>query len=385
MKAIKTTMACLVAALAVASPGGARAGDSAGARFRPIHSFTQGEGHAPQEARLARGPDGHLYGTTPIGGPLGGGTVFRMTSKGALTVLHAFVAEQAEFTPSGITWGGDGHFYGVTTYGGSFGGGSFYRITPAGDLTVLSSFELDTKVGNYWPSHGLMLSSDGRFYGAANDAIFRVTPAGEMAVLYSFVDDRQGRRPNGGLIEDEAGDLYGTTASGGEFGHGAVYRLSKAGVLTVLHSFAGHRTDGKTPRSGVTLVGDQLYGTTMQGGKHDQGVVFRLSTHGGNYQLLHAFKEHGRAPCWPSTGLTLAPDGWLYGASERGGTAGSGTIYRVSPTGQVTPLHSFGQSADVGLRPRSDLLLSGERTFHGTTDGGGMDDLGTVYKLTLKP
>lgn len=386
MNPIKTSASWLLVALvaALVTVSSAAAGADAGARLRPLHSLTLDEGRGPLLAQLAKGEDGNLYGTTRFEGPLGGGTVFRMTPKGDMEVLHAFVSEQDEFGPSGVTWGSDGHLYGVTTYGGSFGGGAFYRMTRDGVLTVLSSFELDTRVGNYWPSHGLMLSRDGRFYGASNDAIYGVTPAGEMAVLYSFVDDRQGRSPNGGLIEDEAGDLYGTTASGGEFGHGAVYRLSKAGVLTILHSFAGHRTDGKGPRGGVTLVGDQLYGTTMQGGKHDQGVVFRLSTSGGNYQLLHAFKVHGRAPRWPSTGLTLAPDGMLYGASERGGTHDKGTIYRLGQAGDVTPLYSFGTRADDGLRPGSDLLLSGERTFHGTTDGGGVDGLGTIYKLTLK-
>jgi uncharacterized repeat protein (TIGR03803 family) len=385
MNFIKTLTACLLAALVAVLSGLARADDDTAlgdtARYRHLHALIADEGRAPLDARLARGPDGNFYGTTRFGGPFGGGTIFRMTSKGDMQVLHAFVAEDTESVPSGLTWGEDGYFYGVTTFGGLHGDGAFYRMTLDGELTVLYSFNRLQDVHNIWPSHGLMLSRDGHFYGVTRSTVYRVSPQGEAFVLHTFGPDAV----NGGLIEDDAGDLYGTTTSGGEFDHGAVFRLTKAGVLTVLHSFAGHRVDGMYPRGWLALAGDQLYGTTSQGGKHEQGIVFCVSKHGGDYHVVHEFKVNERAPRAPSTGLVLAPDGWLYGATEHGGTADRGTVYRISQAGEVTPLYSFGQFTGDGARPMSQLLLTGRRTFHGTTDLGGAADLGTVYKLTLRP
>ena len=201
-------------------------------------------------------------------------------------------------------------------------------------------------------------------------------------MLHSF-EKKQGSSPNGGLIEDDAGNLYGTTGSGGAFDHGVVYRLTKSGVLTVLHSFAGHRADGASPRGGLVLLDNMLYGVTANGGQHRQGTVFRLSTTGDSYQLLHSFKSAKGAPYWPSTGFTLAPDGWLYGVSERGGDADGGTAYRINAAGQLRLLHSFGEKKNDGVRPMSSLLLTGQHTFHGTTDAGGVGEQGTVYKLTV--
>jgi uncharacterized repeat protein (TIGR03803 family) len=388
MNAMVTRAAAfLLAALGAALAGMAwaeGAENDTATKYRQVHALVGDEGRDPFDAKLAKGPDGNFYGTTQFGGAQGGGTAFRVTPQGDTQVLHAFVAEGGEAVPSGLTWGPDGHFYGVTTFGGSDNQGSFYRMTLDGEETVLYSFKLDQDVPNYWPAHGLMLSADGHFYGVTRaDTVYRITPAGEATVLHTFDHKTAGRSPNGGLIEDGAGDLYGTTASGGTFNRGTVYRLTKAGVSTVLHSFAGHRADGAFPSGGLVLVDNLLYGVSHSGGQHRQGSVFRLSTEGGSYEVLHAFKSAKGAPYWPSTGLTRAPDGWLYGASERGGAADGGTVYRINPAGQLKLLHSFGEKRRDGVWPGSDLLLTGQHTFHGTTRAGGVADQGTVYKLTV--
>ena len=388
MNLIQTSAAWLLAGLVALPSGAARAEDSRTAvetRYRQAHALVGDEGRNPFDAKLAKGPDGNFYGTTQSGGAQGGGTVFRMTPQGETQVLHAFgPLEVGEAVlPTGVTWGPDGHFYGVTMGGGSDNFGSFYRMTLDGEVTVLYSFKLDQDVPNIWPAHGLMLSGDGHFYGVTGNTVYGVTPAGEATVLHSFFEKKQGRTPNGGLIEDDAGNLYGTTSSGGMFNRGTVYQLTKSGALTVLHSFAGHRADGAFPRGGLVLVDNMLYGVTGQGGQHRQGVVFRLSTTGDSYQLLHSFKSAKGAPYWPSAGFTQAQDGWLYGVSERGGIVDGGTVYRINAAGQLRLLHSFGEKKNDGLRPMSSLLLTGQRTFHGTTDAGGVEGQGTVFKLTI--
>lgn len=353
--------------------------------YQQVHALTGNEGRIPGAAKLVKGPDGKLYGTAESGGTFSGGTVFRMTTTGATQVLHALGQAGDGKTPLGMTWGPDGNFYGVTSRGGSEDRGTFYRMSLDGVVTILHSFSEDA--GLAWtPSHAVTLSSDGHFYGVTTGgggAVYRITTSGALTLVHTFEDNGiDGRIPWGGLIEDGAGNLYGTTYAGGIHGKGIVFRVTKAGVMKILHAFGTQRSDGAGPSASLVRVGKMLYGVTWEGGARNEGTVFRVSTAGGSYARLHSFSSLSGAPYGPIAGLVQGADGYLYGTTTQGGTAGDGTVYRISLAGALTRLHSFGELRGDGTWPTSGLLPSGKTTFYGTTDFGGVGD-GTVYKLTV--
>ncbi len=230
---------------------------------------------------LVQGRDGNLYGTTLFGGTDDQGTVFRVTLGGAETLLHAFSASGDGRLPGSLIQADDGNLYGVTGIGGAFDNGTVFKITPAGDESVLYSFGGGSNQSDgYRPSGGFIQARDGNFYGTTADGgtndcgvIFKLTPAGEQSVVYSFTGTADGCDP-GSLIQGSDGNLYGTDAYGQRTA-GAVFRLTPAGVFTVLYSFAGE-SDGSTPAVVVQSSDGTLYGLTSYGGLGNNGVVFRL-------------------------------------------------------------------------------------------------------------
>src|SRR3954464_9913473 len=161
---------------------------------------------------LVEGPDGNFYGTTTHGGPLGSGSIFRVTPSGILTTL---ISDQAN-PAAGLVVGNDGLLYGMTGAGGPFGWGTFFRMTTAG-LTNVAVLD-GTNGGN--PQFGLVLGGDGNFYGASAEggtnflgAVFRVTPGGIVTGLVSFAFDTTGAEPAAGLTLGPDGELYGITSA----------------------------------------------------------------------------------------------------------------------------------------------------------------------------
>jgi uncharacterized repeat protein (TIGR03803 family) len=195
------------------------------------------------------------------------------------------------------------------------------------------------------PLAGVIMDSQGNVYGTTRDggsagygAVFELSPAASggytEAVLYSFTGGTDGTTPSGGLTMDSAGDLYGTTVSGGS-GYGTVFELSPAtgGGYTekVLYSFIGG-SDGFTPIGGLVMdsSGD-LYGTTMSGSPDDDGALFELSpvTYGGYIESVYAFT--GSNGSTPSGGLILDSKGDVYGTTEDGGSDSEGVVFELTP------------------------------------------------------
>ena len=177
--------------------------------------------------------------------------------------------------------------------------------------------------------------------GARNGRLrnsFKLDASGKKTVLYYFTGGNDGSTPNGSLVLDSAGNLYGTTQAGGDLacpynggaGCGVVFKLDLNGVETVLHAFHG-RSDGNVPVAVVLDAAGNLYGTTQSGPNANIcGTIFKLDTL-GNLTNLHSFDSAGSDGCFPVGALIQGAAGNLYGATMGGGALQDGTLFRVKP------------------------------------------------------
>jgi uncharacterized repeat protein (TIGR03803 family) len=377
-----------------------------------LHSFSgfPGDGASPQ-AGLIRDSAGNLYGTSTYGGSADLGTVFKIAAAGGtITVLHNFgdpaVANDGVAPYGGLVLDSAGNLYG-TTFGGndsSYAGTVFKLNTSGHNYTVLHTFS-DGTVANdgVAPYGGLILDSAGNLYGttayggsAGGGTVFKMAAAGgTLTVLHNFSDDTStydGVEPIAGLILDSAGNLYGTTFSGGTYGEGTVFKLDTSGHnYTVLHTFSfsygTEANDGGAPYAGLVLdSAGNLYGTTVGGGSAGEGTVFKIAAAGGTLIVLHNFSDGTVANdgVEPDSGLILDSAGNLYGTTVGGGSAGGGTIFKIAAGGTLTVLHSFndGSVANDGSRPFAALIRDSAGNFYGTTGSGGSAGQGTAFKLS---
>src|SRR6266542_1491474 len=241
--------------------------------------------------------------------------------------------------------------------------------------------------GGSYPDSGLTAGPDGDFYGTTTfggahgrGTVYKITPAGVHTVLYSFAGGpSDGQYPASGLELGNDGAFYATTTAGGAFGLGTFFRITPAGVATLLYSFAGTGSSGARPQ-GLTLLADgNFYGTTTFGGANDLGTVFRITAQGVQ-TVLHSFTP-GSAGNTPVAGLSNNRDGYLYGVTYRGGTSDLGAIYRIAPdgTGYAT-LHSFAGGAADGQYPGTKLRDVADGTLYGSTGAGGASGRGTIFR-----
>jgi uncharacterized repeat protein (TIGR03803 family) len=361
--------------------------------IQPIYSFTN---HSPANpyAGLTLGPDGNFYGSTFSGGSSGAGTVFRITTNGALTVLANFAGTNGANPQGALTLGPDGAFYGTTSSAGGgpdeMGYGTVFRITTNGSLTTLLHF---AGTNGSQPFAGLTLGPDGNFYGTTafggptttephdgNGTVFRITTNGTLTTLFRFARTN-GATPQAGLTLGPDGNFYGTTAQGGSNTSGTVFRITTNGALTTLVNF-NYTNNGAHPFAGLTLGPDgNLYGTTAYSGTPGTGggTVFRITT-GGVLTTLTNF--HGVN--LPEGALALAPDGSFYGTTfNGGGPYGYGTVFRITTNGTLTTLAKFANTN--GANPFAALTLGPDGSFYGSTvngGNGGSGSQGTIFQIT---
>ena len=352
---------------------------------------------------FVQGSDGSFYGTTVAGGSancvFGCGTVFRISPNGTYTNLYFFGGHPGGAYPSaGLVQGWDGNFYGTTEMGGMNGCncGIVFRISPVGSLTNLYSFAGYPTDGS-GPLAVLVQGSDGNFYGTSNQGgtstncyggcgtVFRISPNGTYTNLYSFGSSpSDGNYPRAGLVLGSDGNFYGTTASPGAInGRGTVFRISSSGSLTNLHVFSGSPNDGGTPNAGLVQGGDSnFYGTTYDGGANYEGAVFRIGS-SGTYTNLYSFAGSPNDGAEPEAGLVQGSDGNFYGTTYSGGTNGNGIVFRISPSGAYTNLHSFSGAPNDGAEPEGVLVQGSDGSFYGTTYSGGSNGNGIVFRLSV--
>ena len=366
-----------------------------------LYSFGGPDGTTPI-ASLVQADDGNFYGTTYAGGGTGNGTVFRISPAGSLTNLYSFTGGSDGYRPYGLVRGTDGNFYGTTERGGTSNNGTVFRISPSGSLTNLYSFTGGGDGGI--PYAGLVRGSDGFFYGTTHaggtstncnfgcGTVFRISPSGSVTNLHSF-GGADGANPYAALVQGNDGHFYGTTQFGGTngtTGFGTVFRISPSGNFTSLHSFTGG-SDGALPLGSLVQgVDGNFYGTTREGGTSGTGTVFRISPN-GTLTNLYSFSG-GNDGAFPYAGLVQGSDGYFYGSTPFGGTStncpeGCGIVFRISPDGSLTNLHSFGGGdgavLDAGLVQGSDGYFYGASGAGGASTncyGGGC---GTVFRLTI--
>ena len=250
-----------------------------------LYSFAGGQsGGKFTGAGLIRGSDGKFYGTTFGDGANGDGTVFSITPAGVETLLYSFSGSPDDANPNAaLIQGSDGNFYGTTWDGGANNDGTVFKITPAGVETVLYSFSGAHGDGAS-PNASLIQGSDGNFYGTTtrggangDGTVFRITPAGVETVLFSFSGSPDDANPLAALVQGSDGNFYGTTWDGGANSDGMVFRITPAGVETVLYSFGASLTDGMNPQAALIQGSDgNFYGTTWDGGANNDGVVFEI-------------------------------------------------------------------------------------------------------------
>ncbi len=362
--------------------------------FKTIASFGGANGVAPG-VPLVQGLDGNFYATSgggPVCNPPGGtcGTVFKLTAGGTLTTLYDFCPHPNcadGDSPTALVQATNGDFYGTTAYGGASNYGTVFKITEGGKLTTLHSFN---GADGAFPFAGLVQGTDGNFYGTTSSGganryfgiVFRMTPRGAVTTLHSF-DNTDGASPLAGLVQGTDGIFYGTTQVGGAGEHGTVFKIDSNGTFTTLHSFDG--TDGAYPTTLlVQAAGGSFYGTTDQGGANncDCGTVFKIDSN-GTFTTLHSFDgTDGRDP----GGLVQGTDGNMYGTASEGANGncsdGCGTVFRITPKGELTTLHSFHRT-DGGY-PSAGLVQATSGSFYGTTILGGpnKDSIGTFFSLS---
>jgi uncharacterized repeat protein (TIGR03803 family) len=279
-------------------------------------------------------------------------------------------------------------------------------------LSVPSSAMSYKKVYNFTggtdggdPATPLTLDSAGNAYGTTAaggefnfGTVFMLTPSGQETVLYSFTGGSDGEDPHGGVVLDNVGNLYGTTAAGGSGGScagdgcGVIFELSPSGGSwseTTLYSFKG-LNDGFGP--GGTLVFDtagNLFGATPDGGAHSDGVVFELSPTKlvWRYKVVHAFTGGKDGAVGSLGSLVFDAAGNLYGVTELGGTYGAGSVYELSPTRggwKTTVLYDFKGAPDAA-NPYGGLIFDKAGNLYGTTYFGGAAGMGAVFQLIPGP
>ncbi len=352
-------------------------------------TFDGTNGSAPA-ASLIQASDGNLYGTTEYGGPIndceGGfnpcGTVFKVTTSGTLTTLHTFIYSDGAFPVSPVVQGSDGNLYGTNQGEGDSGGaGAIFKMTLSGTLTVLDSVSSPA---------GLVQGRDGNFYGTTprsytDGTVFKITPSGTLTTLHTF-DGTDGDNPQAGLVLGTDGNFYGTTYSGGTSnncggGCGTVFKITPSGSLTTLHSFSG--TDGYNVQAGLVQGSDgNFYGTTFNGGAQNIGEVYKI-TPSGTLTVLHSF--NGTDGAYPRAALIQASDGNFYGTAFQGGTNSQGTVFAITSSGSLTALYSFCAQTGCadGANPVGGVVQASDGYLYGTTNGGGADSAGTVFKFQL--
>jgi uncharacterized repeat protein (TIGR03803 family) len=347
-----------------------------------VQNFTGPEGEMPYTAPV-KAFDGNLYLPTS-GGALGFGTITRITPEGVVSVVHTFTQSEG-ISPVGLTAASDGFLYGTTYTGGCTGHGTIFRMSVSGALTRLHCF--NGTQGRH-PAGTLLASTDGFLYGTTvlggaldRGTAFRMSPAGAFTLLYSFGKTAATVYPVGALVQAPDGHLYGALAGPGEAVGGSVFRLTKAGALSLLRTFVAEGTKPAARfQSGLTLGGDgNLYGSaccrwpkSFDIFPNGDGEIFRITPAGVFTSLYKSTSQFSMSA--PIEGR----DGHLYGISFAPAPFLAASIYRLSKSGEYTLLRELDATEAIGA-----MVEMENGVFYGTAPRGAAVRRGVVFRLTV--
>jgi uncharacterized repeat protein (TIGR03803 family) len=395
--------------------------------FKVLHTFHGANGAEPLGG-LTRDDAGSIYGTTAVGGGgkctggTGCGTAFKLGKTGKQVWLYEFNGRNGDIPYSDLLRDSSGNLLGLAGGGGDlgcnppYGCGAVFRLDETGHREkVLHKFTGPPDDGE-GPYGSFVEDGPGNTYGATSQGgfdslgtVFEINAAGKETVLHTFTGPPEGGGdgsfPEGGVIRDAAGNLYGVTFQGGAFGPGAVYEVDSSGSEKLLYSFSGS-SDGGYPSSTLLLDSQgNLYGTTQAGGNGQCGgtgcgVLFELSPQsGGSWteKVLYTFCSlpacmDGERPL--DGPLVMDAMGNLFGTTIFGGQRRNcngdacGVVFKLDPQGKETVLYSFTGGAD-GALPVAGLILDGRGNIYGTTQEGGdlkcqptFGGCGVVFKIS---
>lgn len=384
--------------------------------FEPLHTFQD----APRfpAGKLIQGSDGAFYGVCPA--KYTPGSVFRVTTAGAVTPLHFFNGADGNDPADGVAWAPDGSIYGMTRSGGTAGLGTVYRIAPDRTFTTLLHFD---GANGRNPAGALLRAADGNLYGVTEaggsadlGTVFRITPAGELTTLVHF-DGSNGSTPLAGLIQGPDGTFYGTTSQHSiSPAFGSVFRMEADGTFLYQTWLQNH------PAATLCLRADgHAWGTTRAEGNHP-GSIFKVSPE-GTYEVYETFADvklrgprGGLVESGPDYLLGMTETGWIYRVQlnySRDGTTLSGNLQRndlgtelvkgadgkfyglateagSSGVGRVFRCRADGYDSQTfanfyhptGENPAGSLVRAADGNYYGSMTAGGPDNGGTIYKLT---
>jgi uncharacterized repeat protein (TIGR03803 family) len=359
-------------------------------KFNKLYDFNGTEGYGPEVA-LVVGPNGALYGSTPLGGSNADGTLFRLDPNGTFTKLHDFNGTDGSQPSAALVVGPDGALYGAAQFGAApnIGGGTLFRLATNGIFTNMYAFN---GTNGYQQVAPLVVGPDGAFYGSTSlggtngpgsghGTLFRLQTNGNFTKLHDF-NGIDGFVPRAAMVVGADGALYGSTEGGGFGGVGTLFRVDTNGTFAKLHDFEG--PDGSHPGTLVIGPDGALYGSTWGGGSNNRGTLFRLETN-GTFTKLQDF--NGTDGANSSVALVVGPDGALYGSTQYGGPgfsgqfgSGDGTLFRLETNGTFTKLHDFNGTND-GSNPSAAMVVGPDGVLYGSTYRSSTVGGGTLFRL----
>jgi uncharacterized repeat protein (TIGR03803 family) len=366
--------------------------------FKTLVNFDGTNGANPDRPPI-QGTDGNLYGTA-AGGQNDEGVLFKMTRAGTLTLLYSFCTEKKciDGGPDGLGLGADGNFYGETAHG-ALNHGAIFKFKGKGTPKILHNFDNTDGTG---PTDRMVQVGDGDFYGTTPyggnlngcfgngcGTVFKMTPGGKLTTLYDFCSQTgctDGAVIYTSLARGNDGDFYGSTWGGGAANAGTVFKITSTGKLTTLYTFCviyyPFCGDGINPIGPVLGDDGNFYGTTASGGSYGEGSVFQI-TPSRTLSTIYSFCT--RLACKDGadarSGIILGSDGNFYGTTYYGGANNEGTVFKITPEGVLTTLHSF--DGTDGYDPIGVLFQATNGLFYGQTTMGGSGGQGTIFSVNV--